>query len=97
MELGRDRTVREILSRLKIARGRGAVKVEGTWGSFAPLLTSYISKELGRPILYIRPHIDDADKLMTYIPSGLKMSKLSPPGKAKKNWRTPPMKSELKG
>jgi transcription-repair coupling factor (superfamily II helicase) len=62
MELGRDRTVREILSRLKIARGRGAVKVEGTWGSFAPLLTSYISKELGRPILYIRPHIDDADK-----------------------------------
>ena len=26
------------------------------------MLASYISKELGRPILYIRPHIDDADK-----------------------------------
>ncbi len=62
MELGRDRTVREIISRLKIAHGRGAVKVEGTWGSFAPLLAAYISKKLGRPILYIRPHIDDADK-----------------------------------
>ena len=62
MELGRDRTVREIISRLKIARGGGVVKVEGTWGSFAPLLAAYISKELGRPILYIRPHIDDADK-----------------------------------
>ena len=62
MELGRDKTVAEIISRLKIARGRGAVKVEGTWGSFAPLLAAYISKELGRPILYIRPHIDDADK-----------------------------------
>jgi transcription-repair coupling factor (superfamily II helicase) len=62
MELGRDRTVVEIISRLKTARGGGVVKVEGTWGSFAPLLAAYISKELGRPILYIRPHIDDADK-----------------------------------
>ncbi|MBA7695890.1 Transcription-repair-coupling factor [subsurface metagenome] len=62
MELGRDRIVREIISRLKIARGGGLVKVEGTWGSFAPLLAAYISKELGRPILYLRPHIDDADK-----------------------------------
>ncbi len=63
MELGRDKIVREIISRLKDARGNeGAVKVEGTWGSFAPLLASYISKELSRPILYIRPHIDDADK-----------------------------------
>jgi transcription-repair coupling factor (superfamily II helicase) len=60
MELGRDRIVREIIARLKTAKG--AVKVEGTWGSFAPLLAAYISKEFGRPILYIRPHIDDADK-----------------------------------
>jgi transcription-repair coupling factor (superfamily II helicase) len=63
MELVQDRTVTEIISRLKIAQGGGAVKVEGTWGSFAPLLAAYISKELGRPILYIRPHIDDADKV----------------------------------
>ncbi len=61
MELGREKTVREIISRLEAARG-GAVKVEGTWGSFAPLLTAYVSKKLSRPILYIRPHIDDADK-----------------------------------
>jgi transcription-repair coupling factor (superfamily II helicase) len=60
MELGRDRIVREIIARLKTAKE--AVKVEGTWGSFAPLLAAYILKELGRPILYIRPHIDDADK-----------------------------------
>ena len=64
----RDRTVREIISRLKTApvavlrQQDTGVKVEGTWGSFAPLLTAHISKELGRPILYIRPHIDDADK-----------------------------------
>jgi len=32
------------------------------WGSFAHLLAAYISKELGRPILYVCPHIDDADK-----------------------------------
>jgi len=76
MELGRDRTVVEIISRLKTWHGlparestakmavphEGAVKVEGTWGSFARLLAVHISKELGRPILYVRPHIDDADK-----------------------------------
>ncbi|MHC4173236.1 MAG: transcription-repair coupling factor [Planctomycetota bacterium] len=63
MELGRDKTVSEIISRLKSAKaGEGVVKVAGTWGSFAPLLVTHISKELGRPILYVRPHIDDADK-----------------------------------
>ncbi len=63
MELGRDRTVAKIISRLKTSPGRGVVKVEGTWGSFAPLLAVHISKELERPILYIRPHLDDADKV----------------------------------
>ncbi len=63
MELGRDKAVSEIISRLKSAKaGEGVVKVAGTWGSFAPLLVTHISKELGRPILYVRPHIDDADK-----------------------------------
>ena len=63
MELGRDRTVSEIISRLETAApGGGPVEVEGTWGSFARLLAAYISKELGRPILYICPHIDDADR-----------------------------------
>ncbi|NIP24897.1 MAG: hypothetical protein GWN67_26120, partial [Phycisphaerae bacterium] len=63
MNLGRDKIVAEIISRLKTVRpGEGAVKVEGTWGSFAHLLATYISEKLGRPILYICPHIDDADK-----------------------------------
>jgi len=71
MELGRDKTVAEIISRLKSAPalscesksgGEGVVKVEGTWGSFARLLTAYISEKTSRPILYICPHIDDADK-----------------------------------
>jgi transcription-repair coupling factor (superfamily II helicase) len=63
MNLGRDKIVAEIISRLKTAKpGEGAVKVEGTWGSFAHLLAAYISEKLGRPILYICPHIDDADK-----------------------------------
>ena len=63
MDLGRDKTVSEIISRLETAKsGGGAVKVEGTWGSFAPLLACYASEKIGRPILYISPHIDDADK-----------------------------------
>ena len=63
MELGTDKIVAEIISRLKSATGgEGAVKVEGTWGSFARLLGAYISEKTARPILYICPHIDDADK-----------------------------------
>ncbi|MDT8302041.1 MAG: transcription-repair coupling factor [Sedimentisphaerales bacterium] len=63
MELGTDKKVAEIISRLKLAKpGDGVVNVEGTWGSFARLLGAYISEKTSRPILYICPHIDDADK-----------------------------------
>jgi transcription-repair coupling factor (superfamily II helicase) len=63
MDLGRDKTVSEIISRLETAKSSGgAVKVEGTWGSFAPMLACYISQKICRPILYISPHIDEADK-----------------------------------
>ncbi len=63
MELGTDKIVAEIISRLKSATGgEETVKVEGTWGSFARLLGAYISEKASRPILYICPHIDDADK-----------------------------------
>jgi len=63
MELGRDKVVQEILARLESdAGGEKAVMVEGTWGSFGSMLVAYISESTGRPILYVRPHIDDADK-----------------------------------
>ena len=71
MELGRDKTVCELIRRLEAAPafsfesksgGGGVVEVAGNWGSFARLLAAYISKELGRPILYVVSHIDDADK-----------------------------------
>jgi len=62
MELGRDKTVAKIISRLATAKGNEwAVKVEGMWGSYARLLCRYISEKTGRPILYVCPHIDDAD------------------------------------
>jgi len=91
MELGRDKTVEKIISRLEAtaslscpppplggtagaedsksavrladkSEGEGVVKAAGTWGSFARLLAEYISEKLSRPILYICPHIEDADK-----------------------------------
>ena len=60
MDLGRDKTVGKVISRL--AAGQGPVNVEGTWGSFARLLSAHVGRTLGRPILHICPHIDDADK-----------------------------------
>ena len=62
MELGRDKVVQEIIARLKTEKQGHLVRVEGTWGSFAPLLISHIWQQINKPILYLRPHIDDADK-----------------------------------
>ena len=59
MQLEKDKTVARIISRLQ--RYTHPVKVEGTWGSFARLLTAFLSQKIKRPILYICPHIDDAD------------------------------------
>ena len=64
MDIGSDKAVREILSRLRSWKaGDGPVRVDGTWGSFAPMLAGYISGELKRPILYVSAHIDDADNV----------------------------------
>ncbi|RKY06213.1 MAG: hypothetical protein DRP65_12035, partial [Planctomycetota bacterium] len=63
MDLGEDKIVCEIISRLKEGRPQdGAVKVDGTWGSFAPMLAAHISKALKRPILYVNAHLDEADR-----------------------------------
>jgi transcription-repair coupling factor (superfamily II helicase) len=62
MDLGRDKTVQEIVSRLGNAAAGQVVRVEGTWGSFGPMLVGFLSEKIGRPILYVRPHIEDADK-----------------------------------
>jgi transcription-repair coupling factor (superfamily II helicase) len=61
MDLAPDMVVLQIVSRLSQAV-KGPVLVEGTWGSFARLLTAHISKTLHRPVLHICPHIDDADR-----------------------------------
>ncbi len=65
MELGQDKIVRKIIARLQKARDRkDTLKIEGTWGSFGRLLVSYISNTTRRPVLYVCPHIDDADKAL---------------------------------
>ncbi len=64
MDLGAEKTVAEIVSRLKTTTDdHRPVKVAGTWGSFAPMLAAHILKQTHRPILYISPHIDDTDKV----------------------------------
>jgi len=60
MDLARDKVVLEIVARL--SQAPGPVKVEGTWGSFARLLTAHLSHALAKPILHLCAHIDDADR-----------------------------------
>ena len=61
MDLARDKVVSQVISRLA-ATEKGAVKVEGTWGSYARLLAAHVAKTTKRPILHVCPHIDDADR-----------------------------------
>ncbi|NLW83712.1 MAG: transcription-repair coupling factor [Phycisphaerae bacterium] len=62
ISLEKDAAVRDIAARLSGAAGMTApVKANGTWGSYAPMLAAYLFKTLHRPVLYITPHIDDAD------------------------------------
>ena len=61
MDLAGDKVVSQVVSRLSQA-AKGPVLVEGTWGSFARLLTAHISRTLHRPVVHVCPHIDDADR-----------------------------------
>ena len=64
IELSRDNTVEAIISRLGGTQSDGdrVLKVSGTWGSFAPMLAVHIQQKLQRPVVYLCPHIDDAEK-----------------------------------
>ena len=63
MDLGKDPAIGEIVSRIG-ARDHPIIGVQGTWGSFVPLLVAHVSRHLKRPILFVRAHIDDADKAL---------------------------------
>ncbi|MEJ2647464.1 MAG: transcription-repair coupling factor, partial [Sedimentisphaerales bacterium] len=59
---------KKILSRLRKDSGdKDVIRIEGPWGSFGRLLVSHISEKTGRPVLYVCPHIDDADKALDDI------------------------------
>ncbi len=76
MDLVGDKAVSQIVSRLRQAE-QGPVQVEGTWGSFARLLTAHLARALHRPILHVCPHIDDADRafddLKTFGAAGVEL------------------------
>ncbi|MHC5115884.1 MAG: CarD family transcriptional regulator [Planctomycetota bacterium] len=60
--MNNDKTVNKIVSHLSEHNpSQGPVGVSGTWGSFAPALAAHLWNTLKRPVLYISPHIDDAD------------------------------------
>ena len=61
IDLSRHPVVSQIVDRLA-SGGPGVLRVEGTWGSFVPLLVAHLSGRLARPILYVRPHVEDAFK-----------------------------------
>ncbi len=64
LDLSKDKTVNGIIACLTDRDiAKGPVNVDGTWGSYAPMLAAHIWNTLKRPVLYISPHIDDADNV----------------------------------
>ena len=61
MDLTQHQGVTDILAQLADS-DRPIIGVDGTWGSFTPLLVAHLHQTTSLPILYIRYHIDDADK-----------------------------------
>ena len=62
MNIGQLNSVQEIISQVKAVNR--AVKIAGTWGSFARLLALHIHEQLKKPILYISPYLDEADNVV---------------------------------
>ncbi|MBK9129202.1 MAG: transcription-repair coupling factor [Phycisphaerales bacterium] len=45
----------------RLTAPRGAVAAEGLWGSSAPIVAGLVAERLGRPLLIVTAHGDDAD------------------------------------
>ncbi len=63
MDLGQDQAIRAICAQIR-NKSSEIVGIQGTWGSFGPFLVSFLFEEISRPILYIRPQIDEAHKAL---------------------------------
>ncbi len=63
IDLSKHEQASEIAARLATGK-EPVVRVSGAWGSFAPLLVAWLSTQGSRPIVYLRPHVDDAFKAL---------------------------------
>jgi transcription-repair coupling factor (superfamily II helicase) len=61
VNLGKYKQVLEVVSRLRESDRGELVRVDGGWGSFAPVLAGHIANELGRVMVFVSSHIEDAD------------------------------------
>ena len=64
-----DPQVEELIRLL--AAGTGAVAAEGLWGSSAPVLAALAAERLGRPLLLVTAHADDADDIRDDIETAI--------------------------
>jgi transcription-repair coupling factor (superfamily II helicase) len=61
MNLDLEKKISEVTERLNNSKPGQVINLQGCWGSFSALLVSHLSKKLEKNILFVHPHIDDAD------------------------------------
>ncbi|MFI4911780.1 MAG: transcription-repair coupling factor [Sedimentisphaeraceae bacterium JB056] len=62
LELQKDKTISDIISRFADKTFRSRISIGGNWASFANCLACCLSKHTSRDLLVISPHIEDADR-----------------------------------
>lgn len=61
MNLDSEKTILSLTERLADCEPGQVVGLQGSWGAFPSLMVSHLAKKLKRNILFLHPHIDDAD------------------------------------
>ncbi|MFQ5430028.1 MAG: transcription-repair coupling factor [Phycisphaerae bacterium] len=67
--MSKDERVRALCSRL--GAGGSPLAANGLWGSCASILAGLIARDLGRPMLYITAHLEQADRARDDIETAL--------------------------
>ena len=76
MNLQKNTTVKKIIKAAQAVQGGDVVNIAGSWGSFGRALVGCIAENIRRDILYICPHIDDADNASDTLTGDARLVKI---------------------
>ncbi len=71
-QIAQDETLERLERHLQTAQG--VVHLSGLWGSSAPMVIAHLASRVGRPVLYVTAHLEEADHVRDDLELFLKNS-----------------------